>query len=130
MNPFIHVPSYKEAYQIAADDAGIKLVATGKKESDFQRRGCNIRAGREAGWHPIRKWRKADVLGYCKEHGIVPPPQHADAGGIDLTVASLRWLKANYPGDYAKLLEWFPHAEAAVLRAEILEARKAEAETH
>jgi 3'-phosphoadenosine 5'-phosphosulfate sulfotransferase (PAPS reductase)/FAD synthetase len=124
---FLRVPTASEAYAAAAADAGIPLVATGKKESDFPRRGINIRHGREPGWHPIRKWHKADVVGHLAARGIPLPDAHRDAGGIDLTAGSLRWLRATHPADFARLLKWFPYAHTAIIRLEQEEARREEA---
>lgn len=112
------VPTEREMYEEAIDDTGIPLVATGKKKSDYRQRAFHMNAGRVFGWHPLRDWRKADVLSYLKVRGITPPTSHADAGGIDLTAASLTWLRATYPGDFQKLLAYYPYAELAILRAE------------
>ncbi len=125
LNDFIEVPSYKQLYAEISQEVGIPLIATGKKQSDFPRRMLNLRYGREAGWHPIQRWRKKDVLDYLRLRGITPPEQHADAGGIDLTDKSLRWLREHYPDDYRLILKWFPHAEAAILRQELRERKQA-----
>lgn len=114
----LQVPTDREAYEEAMRDAGIDLVATGKKKSDYRQRAFHMNAGRVFGWHPLAEWRKADVLSYLKVRGITPPEAHADAGGIDLTVASLRWLRDRHPADFRRVLEWFPYAEAAIVRAD------------
>lgn len=117
----------KDVYQSAMRDAGIDLVATGKKFADYRQRAFHMRGGRIFGWHPLREWRKADVVGYLKARGIAIPPSHAEAGGIDLTAASLRWMHAEHPDDFRIILKWFPYAETVIIRdgiaSEIDEAR-------
>jgi phosphoadenosine phosphosulfate reductase len=110
--------THADVYRLAAADAGVPLAATadGKKESDFHNRALHLRSGRAAGWHPLARWTKADVVGYLRRAGIPLPESHAEAGGIDLTRASLCWLHDRHPADFRKLLEWFPYAEAVVRR--------------
>jgi hypothetical protein len=91
-------------------------VATGKKKADYRQRAFFMNAGKVPGWHPLAEWTKADVLGYLKIRGIAPPESHAEAGGIDLTAASLNWLADRYPADFRRVLEVFPYAGAVVRR--------------
>lgn len=112
------VPTARDAYEEAMADTGIGMVATGKKKADYRQRAFHMNAGRVFGWHPIREWKKADVLAYLQVRGITPPPSHAEAGGIDLTVASLRWLRATHPADFARVAAWFPYCEAALVRTD------------
>ena len=112
------VPTDREAYEEAMADMGIGLVATGKKKADYQQRAFHMNAGRVFGWHPLAEWRKRDVLSYLRVRGITPSDSHADAGGIDLTAASLRWLRDCYPADFARVLYWYPYAESALVRTD------------
>lgn len=105
-----------DLYRQASADTGIELVADGKKEADYRQRAFHLRGGRLFGWHPIQKWKKKDVLDYCKKHNITVPESHVEAGGIDLTSKSLCWLHDKHPDDFKKLLKWFPYAEAVIKR--------------
>jgi phosphoadenosine phosphosulfate reductase len=110
--------SSADAYRMAAADAGVPIeyLADGKKESDYRQRAFHLRGGRLPGWHPLAKWTKADVLGYLRWAGILPPESHVEAGGIDLTRSSLLWLHDRHPADFRRVQEWFPYVEAVVKR--------------
>lgn len=118
----------RDVYRLAMRDAGCEVVATGKKEADYRQRAFHLRGGRVFGWHPIQKWRKADVLAYLRCHWIAPPPTHAEAGGIDLTAASLNWLYREHPDDFARIEEMFPYVRTVVKRQEIRAGRTAAAD--
>ena len=115
----------KVSFRYAQELAGIKTIATGMKDADGLKRRqffANIRDGKDPMWndvlHPIRDWRKKDVLDYLKVNNIPLPAAEKGAvtTGIGLDHDSLCWLHDDHPEDFKKLLKWFPYAEAAVKR--------------
>lgn len=112
-----------EAYVRA--QTGIDWVAYGMKASDGINRNFMLKkiygfdaVGRRA--YPIWKWTKADVYSYIRARGWPVPEVIGDGlqGGVGLHPKTLLWLRAHYPGDYRKILDVFPLAEAAVFRFE------------
>lgn len=117
----------KVSFRYAQELAGIKVITTGMKDADGLKRRqffANIRDGGDPFWndviHPIRDWRKKDVLDYLKVNNIPLPKAEAGAvtTGVGLDHDSLCWLHDDHPEDFKKLLRWFPYAEAAIKRRE------------
>jgi 3'-phosphoadenosine 5'-phosphosulfate sulfotransferase (PAPS reductase)/FAD synthetase len=105
---------------MARQDTGLKLVLTGKREADFNKRKMSLRVGKSTKeMHPLAKWSKYDVLAYLKRNNIPIPDQgRKDAGGIDLTAPSLLHLHDHHPNDFQRILRYFPFAQAVVKRRE------------
>jgi 3'-phosphoadenosine 5'-phosphosulfate sulfotransferase (PAPS reductase)/FAD synthetase len=108
-----------DCYQAVRKDTGLPLIVTGARAADSLWRRYNLT--RTASWpdvvHPLRRWQKADTLAYLQVQGIpVPDAPEGQATGIDLSTPSLLWLYDRYPDDFARLLEVFPYAGAAVKR--------------
>lgn len=107
-----------DVYNLARQDSGIQLIASGIKKSDSEFRRKNVAAfQRKNVLTPLRDWNKLEVLAYLALHKIpVPKSSGRSATGIDLSSPSLCWLHDNHPDDFKKLLELFPYAEAAIAR--------------
>ena len=104
---------------MARQDSGLKLILTGQRQSDFNKRKMAHRVGKSTKiLHPISRWSKYDVLAYLKRNDISIPDSHRDAGGIDLTAPSLLYMHDHYPDDFQKVLRYFPLAQAVVKRRE------------
>lgn len=117
----------KVSFRFAQEACDCTLIATGMKNADGLKRRqffANIRDGEDPFWndvaHPIRDWRKKDVLDYLKVNGIPIPETEKGAvtSGVGLDHGSLCWLHDSHPADFAKLLKLFPYAEAAIKRRE------------
>jgi hypothetical protein len=71
-------------------------------------------------YHPVWDWLKADLVACFKKHSVHLPEDYKLFGrtfdGLDLRF--LLPLKKNRPGDYRKILEWFPLADLEVFRWE------------
>src|SRR5262249_47570543 len=97
----------------AREATGIDLIASGGKSADGTWRRRQMKATRDAHvFYPLDGWNKWDVLAYLKSQGIDAPEKF----DVDLSARSVLWLHDQYPEDYGRLLEVFPHAEAIVRR--------------
>lgn len=117
--------SLKEAFAYGMHVCGCEVMATGMKNSDGLRRRqffSNIRDGGDPVWdrvfHPIREWRKKDVLDYLRLNDVPVPETKAGevTSGVGLDHDSICWLADNHPEDFQKFLKWYPYAEAAIYR--------------
>ena len=126
---FDRIPEFglREAYAFAMDQTGIGMMATGMKNADgLPRRQffANIRDGGDDLWarvhHPLKFWRKKDILDYLTVHSIPIPDSNKGAvtSGVGLDHDSLCWLHDSYPEDFKKLLKWFPYADSVIKRRE------------
>lgn len=115
----------KWAFARALELTGSPVVATGMKDSDGLKRRqffANIRDGGDPIWnrviHPIRRWRKKDVLDYLRVNKIPLPetPENTVTFGVGLDPETLCWLHDKHPDDFARLERWFPYIGAAVKR--------------
>lgn len=72
-------------------------------------------------FYPIAQFNKADVLSYIKHHKLkVSPESHLLGHSFrSLHPADLTQIKQHYPEDYAKIISWFPFAEAGVFKVEM-----------
>jgi phosphoadenosine phosphosulfate reductase len=105
---------------------GCRHVLTGMKDSDGLKRRqffANCRDSADSIWrgvhHPIRHWRKSDVLGWIQQHGLYRPPTYshrAATTGVGLNHKGLCWLHDEHPEDFRRLERWFPYIGACVAR--------------
>ena len=117
----------KASFKHAQNLTSTQLIATGMKDADGLKRRqffANIRDGGDTFWHdvihPLKDWRKKDVLDYLKVNKIPIPDSEPGAvtSGVGLDHGSLCWLHDRHPEDFKRLLKWFPYAEAAIKRRE------------
>lgn len=71
--------------------------------------------------YPVRWWKGRDSYAYLRHHHIPVPSMFGGArnAGVELTAECLAFLKEHHPDDYAKILEFFPFAEAVLVRAQM-----------
>lgn len=121
-----HIP-LKWEFAYALHTTGCDLCATGMKDADGLKRRqffANIRDGGDKVWdrviHPVRGWRKKDILDYLRVNKIELPPMSQRkgfvSGGINLDHGPLCWLHDNFPADFERLERWFPYIRAAIKR--------------
>lgn len=106
-------------------DANVQWIAYGWRRSDSRSRAIILsnNRGRDDNARrlfPLRIWRRRDVLTYLRINRIPMPPAFGrdEQGGVDFHPATLRYLRAFWPADYAKILEMFPYAEIQVVSAD------------
>lgn len=109
----------RDIYTLARHEAGTLKLATGAKKDDGMWRRKFM--GATKSWtdiiYPLTGWSKYDVLGYLAAKGLRPPDAaRGDAAGIDLNIKTLLWLHDKHPGDFRKICDVFPYAEAVVYR--------------
>lgn len=118
-------PTLKDGYAMGLQYTGCEMLADGMKDADGLKRRqffANCRDGGNPFWerviHPIREWRKKDVLDYLRVNKIPIPDSEAGAitTGVGLNHDSLCWLHDKHPADFQRLLKWFPYAEACIYR--------------
>jgi hypothetical protein len=75
-------------------------------------------------WYPIFDWRKDQLVDTIRASGIKLPHEYRYFGrsfdGVDYRF--LHPIRAHYPVDYARILQWFPLAELEIKRIEYREA--------
>jgi 3'-phosphoadenosine 5'-phosphosulfate sulfotransferase (PAPS reductase)/FAD synthetase len=113
---------------IARAETGIRWIASGERADDSMARRARLvrcKGIEEPQFRifPIYDWHTNEVVSYLRSKRIPMPPRIGRAGesgtsGFELRAPCLRWLRDNYPDDYQKVLEVFPHAEAAIKREE------------
>ena len=119
-----------DIYNQAREDSGIEWIATGMKQSDGLHRMMTLRnmemeaiETRSKKVSPLTHWKKAEVLSYIKLNRLMNPVTFGDgkhnSDGINLQAPCLRFLRDNWPEDYAKVLAEFPYAGAVLAREEL-----------
>ena len=117
----------KEAWAYAMEATGVGLLATGMKDADGLKRRQffeNISRKPDPVWsnaiHPLRRWRKKDVLNYLRTNGIPVPEQEKGkvTSGVGFNHDSICWLHDTHPADWKIFTRWFPYAEACIKRRE------------
>jgi hypothetical protein len=111
------------------DQEGIEgeiLSATGPRALDNAVRFISIRKpgpirATAGNWTPIWDWSKQKLLDTIETSGISLPPDYTflPRSFDGFSYLFLMPLKERYPRDYQRVLEWFPLAEAEILRYEI-----------
>lgn len=122
---------------IARAETGIQWIASGERAEDsMARRARLVRCkGLEEPQYrmfPIYDWHTTEVVSYLRAKRIPLPPRIGSSGqsgtsGFELRAPCLRFLRDNYPDDYQKVLEVFPHAESAIKREEFSRTKEDEA---
>lgn len=116
----------KDMYELARNDLKAQLIVTGQKSSDSMQRKRNLSAKQKDVYHPLKKWKKIDVIAYCKMNDI-PLPSAAkgmQTTGVGLDKQSLLWLHDEHPEDFRRLLKLFPYAEVPIYRRKFFEKKE------
>lgn len=111
----------KDCEDYARDYFGIDYVAYGYKASDSlaRRAMTNHRTIVDAidkihkKVYPIRSWKNIEIDYYIKKHKL-PVPEEYHYGFRDIGIfdaEALHYVKRRYPGDYEKILKYYPHLE-------------------
>jgi phosphoadenosine phosphosulfate reductase len=121
----------REVEALARRESGCEWIGYGYKAVDSIDRRVMLKTwpdGIHEGWKkfaPVAGWRHADVLAYLSRRRIdIPPTVKAGMSGIGLGPFSLAFMRANWPGDYRRIIEVFPFAEAQADRAAEIRERK------
>jgi 3'-phosphoadenosine 5'-phosphosulfate sulfotransferase (PAPS reductase)/FAD synthetase len=104
--------SIQDIHEIAAQESGVRLIATGQRRADYMFRAANARnAQRTETICPVVGWNKFDVMAYLKQRKIpIPDAQSgAQTTGIDLSTPRILWLHDHYPDDFARIEKLFPY---------------------
>jgi len=119
---------YRDIRQVMIEDLGLNeqtLVADGVRAADSPMRRIAIKTHgpislAQGRYHPVWDWLKADLVACFQKSGVKLPVDYNLFGrsfdGIDLRFVLP--LKKHRPGDYRKILEWFPLVELEVFRWE------------
>jgi hypothetical protein len=123
--------SYRDIHDLIRGqfDAPDAMVATGVRSADSPMRhvsimqhGAILRSKGE--YFPVWDWKKARLIQEIERANVKLPIDYRVFGrsfdGLDARF--LVPMKKHLPRDYAKVLEWFPLAEADVFRAERMAA--------
>jgi 3'-phosphoadenosine 5'-phosphosulfate sulfotransferase (PAPS reductase)/FAD synthetase len=121
--------SFREVVEAARVRFGVEWLATGEKKQDsLQRRAMmsawgNIQVARHRAF-PLAEWVQRDVFAYLKHRGVVLAPDYGLFGhslANPTTPESLVPLRDRYPDDYARILRYYPFAEASAVRHDAAE---------
>lgn len=118
---------YKDVHNIirGEHDCGAALCATGVRAADSPMRHVSIMQHgpilkSKGEYFPVWDWKKADIVREFTKHNIRLSREYEIFGrsfdGLDARF--LIPMKKHFPSDFAKVLEWFPLAEADIFRAE------------
>lgn len=112
------VEGVRELLQVEWVASGDRLTESLWRRARFKRSGPIDTQGRR--FFPIVDWTKAQVMRYLSFHCIPLPPDTQVLGHSFRALAGsdLALIRDHFPADYAKILEMFPLAEAAVVRHE------------
>lgn len=107
-----------DVYREVRKDTGLEMIATGQRRSDSISRARLMKFNRDVVLHPLAAWPTTrHVEGYLIMRGIpIPKGDKATMSGVGLDPSSLCWLHDKHPGDFKKLLEVYPYAEAVIWR--------------
>lgn len=72
-------------------------------------------------FYPLAEWSKKDVTDYIRKNGLKVSEESSVLGFSfrSLNGKELVKIKEHYPDDYAKINDWFPMADAELMRLEI-----------
>lgn len=107
-----------DIFRYVAREHGLGVVATGRRRSEgFTRAAALNEQKRQDVIHPIKGWRRLDVVGYLGVRGIpLPPGDRKDQSGISLDQHYLLWCHENFPEDFERIKAVFPYVEAVLWR--------------
>ena len=119
--PLVTIRDVEESQR---ERTGIDWHATGQKACDsLQRRGMLSACGgidpKARVGYPLAWWTDRQVYSHLRRRNVPLPPDYRLFGGsfsCQLDGRTLSLLQEHYPEDYARVLEVFPFAEAAVWR--------------
>lgn len=125
-DPTIPLVSIRDVYTHVRNVFGTHWIAAGERAKDSVVRGAMIKKSGSVDhtrgrFYPIAYWSKAEVFKYIAMHNLKISPEAAVLGhsfrsfGPEEMVA----LKKHYPDDYARILQAFPLAGAAVAKFEL-----------
>lgn len=105
---------------------GIDWFAYGERAADGLVRNAKLKkikglAVKQRRVYPLWTWKERDVVGYLHAHKLPVPRKLGGrkvSGAVAIHPQVLSWLKREYPDDFAKVLQHFPLAGAAVFRWE------------
>ena len=74
--------------------------------------------------YPIWDWKPVDVFDYLRIKKLPSPPMfgsliHKTSGVAPGSVDCMLFLRKEYPADYRRLVEVFPHVETMIFRDEL-----------
>ena len=120
---------HSDVVKMVKEQEGIEgdiLSATGIRALDNAVRFISIRKHgairpTAGNWAPIWDWTKGRLFEEIERSGISLPPDYSflPRSFDGFSYLYLIPLREHYPNDYKRLLEWFPLAEAEMLRYEI-----------
>lgn len=107
-----------DIYATVMHDTGYKIIVHGAKEADslWRRQRYFKFYTIDQLVHPLKKWRKFDVLSYCKMNNIPLPDVRNGSTGIDLSTPSILWMYDNSREDFERMRVHFPYIGAVVKR--------------
>ena len=119
--------THKDVHDIIRDQFGIPdaMVATGVRAADSPMRHVSIKQHgpilkSKGEYFPVWDWKKADLVRELRRHSIQLSREYEVFGrsfdGLDARF--LIPMRDHFPDDFAKVLEWFPLAEASIFRFE------------
>jgi hypothetical protein len=121
--------NHHDVLRMVKDQEGIEgeiLSATGLRALDNAVRFISIRKhgpirSAAGNWTPIWDWSKQKLLDTIEQSGISLPPDYTflPRSFDGFSYLFLMPLKERYPRDYQRVPEWFPLAEAEIMRFEI-----------
>ena len=123
------VPILKTAdiYNHARELTGIHWIAGGERAADSLVRNAMIKASgsidqKRGRFYPLAEWTKADVTNYIKKYKLKVGAESRELGFSfrSLEYKCLRVIRADYPGDFAKIQEWFPLVEVEMKRGDCI----------
>lgn len=105
------------------DEAGTDTVVLGWKQSDSLDRRIVLRQmeleaiGKDARLvYPLSIWTDKMVMAHIRQRRLPQPVRIGRSGDVALSAVSLRFLRDNYPDDFARVLRVFPMADALIYR--------------
>lgn len=118
-------------YEAIRQETGIQWIAGGEKINDSVVRramlkhsgSIDVERGR---FYPVMYWRDADIKRYMQVNNLLYPEFNRKLGFSFHSLAGkeLSAIKRIYPDDYARILKFFPEAEAGVLQYEAYKQKK------
>lgn len=121
----VPIITINDVYESMRQEFGCYWITGGERKADsIFRNGMvnkstslDVKRGR---MYPLAYWKKKDVFDYMKFHKLYWPSFYKELGFSlhSLQGKELSRLKQVYPEDYQRVLQYFPEAEAGVLKYE------------